>query len=308
MHDVAILMCTWFGERYLRAMLDSIKSQTHGNWVLYVSDDGSTDQTTLILEAFRQECGDTKCVVFFGPKKGSTANFFYLLSKVADRHTYYAYADQDDIWHSDKLERAVRALEKGGASSPKLYAGKTRLIDTQGQVLGYSPRLRRAASFSNALVQNIASGNTMVFNRETKRLMSHLAQSGNFGVLHDWTTYLVVTAVEGEVIYDPVPGVDYRQHSANQIGSGADWQSRFKRWNGLWQGEFGFYHTANDQALAEISAQMTEKNQRVWRLFQEARRHENGISRLWKIHQSGVSRQSKLQQASLLLAALLGKL
>jgi glycosyltransferase involved in cell wall biosynthesis len=52
---VAILMCTFNGERFLKEQLDSFATQTHQNWTLWVSDDGSTDQTLEILRATQAE-------------------------------------------------------------------------------------------------------------------------------------------------------------------------------------------------------------------------------------------------------------
>lgn len=46
---VAILLCTFHGEKYLSEQLDSIAAQTHGNWEIWASDDGSSDATHQIL-------------------------------------------------------------------------------------------------------------------------------------------------------------------------------------------------------------------------------------------------------------------
>lgn len=54
---VAILMATYNGSKYLQEQLDSIARQNHHNWILYVSDDGSTDATLDILQAFQQAWG-----------------------------------------------------------------------------------------------------------------------------------------------------------------------------------------------------------------------------------------------------------
>lgn len=40
---VAILLCTYNGARFLAEQLDSLESQTHQNWIVFASDDGSTD-------------------------------------------------------------------------------------------------------------------------------------------------------------------------------------------------------------------------------------------------------------------------
>ena len=50
---ICILLCTLNGERFLQKQLDSIASQTHTNWLVVISDDGSTDQTKVIIKNFK---------------------------------------------------------------------------------------------------------------------------------------------------------------------------------------------------------------------------------------------------------------
>ena len=46
---IAVLMCTYNGEKFLIEQLDSLLSQSHKNLIICVSDDGSTDTTLIIL-------------------------------------------------------------------------------------------------------------------------------------------------------------------------------------------------------------------------------------------------------------------
>lgn len=55
---VVILMSTYNGQRYLAEQLDSICAQTHKNWKLWVSDDGSSDNTCQILSDYQKRLGD----------------------------------------------------------------------------------------------------------------------------------------------------------------------------------------------------------------------------------------------------------
>lgn len=41
--SVAVLMATYNGDKYLSEQIDSIFSQTYGDWTLYIQDDGSND-------------------------------------------------------------------------------------------------------------------------------------------------------------------------------------------------------------------------------------------------------------------------
>ena len=58
---------------------------------------------------------------------------------------YFAYADQDDVWEADKLERAVAWLQTVSENVPALYGSRTLLVDARNQHIGYSPLFERPA-------------------------------------------------------------------------------------------------------------------------------------------------------------------
>lgn len=161
---VAILLCTYHGQHYLAEQLDSFAAQSHPNWEIWASDDGSEDDTHAILEAYQQKWPAGRLSIHFGPAEGFAANFLSLTCKASIKADYYAYSDQDDVWEAGKLERAVRWLETIPPNIPALYCGRTRLVDADNNEIGLSPLFSKPPSFANALMQNIGGGNTMVFN------------------------------------------------------------------------------------------------------------------------------------------------
>ena len=46
---LAILMCTYNGERFLKEQLDSLLCQSFDDFIIYVHADGSKDKTLAIL-------------------------------------------------------------------------------------------------------------------------------------------------------------------------------------------------------------------------------------------------------------------
>ena len=72
---VAILLCTFNRARYLPAQLASLEHQTHRNWHLIVSDDGSTDDTLTIIAIFAQRVSQP-VEIREGPEPGTNPELF----------------------------------------------------------------------------------------------------------------------------------------------------------------------------------------------------------------------------------------
>lgn len=303
---VAILLGTFNGESYISEQLSSFTQQTFSRWSLWASDDGSRDKTLDILHRFQADQSPREVFVLKGPSEGFAANF---LSMVCDPRVvadYFAYADQDDIWNADKLERAVRWLNGQDPVVPALYCSRTTLVDANNRTLGQSPDFRRPATFQNALVQSIASGNTMVFNQAARAVL--LAAGADVKVpAHDWWTYLVVSGVGGSVLFDPVPSLRYRQHGTNLIGAGVGWVSRIQRLRGMLMSQVRLLHQQNLDSLQRIRSLVPPHHIEYWDAFVQARQGRV-LNRLLALRRSGAYRQTRLSNFTLVLAAVLGKL
>ena len=298
---VAVLLGTLNGAEFLGEQLESIERQSATCWQLVVSDDGSQDGTQECLSAFRRRAGEGRVSITSGPGRGYVANFLSLLHAPTDAD-YFAFADQDDVWDADKLQRAVSALSTAAQDRPALYCSRTRLIDEQGGPVGLSPLFTRPPGFANALIQNIAGGNTMVFNRAAREL---LIAFGDVDVVsHDWWVYLVISACGGEIFYDPEPSLDYRQHRGNQIGSS---QHLSDHWNRLLLGLRGRkrdWNARNIAALNQMSTLLTDDSRRVLSEFCHAR-HAGLWGRIIGMRRAGVYAQSVPGNIGLFVATIL---
>lgn len=212
--NVAILLSTHDGSPYLPRLLDSLAAQTWPAWRLVVRDDGSSDDTWRILEDFAA-AHPGRIALEGGEHLGATASFLRLLGRPEIDADAVALCDQDDVWHPDKLERAMRRLE-GRDATPCLYCSRVELVDAALRPLGRSPLVRRWG-FESALFENVAIGCTVVVNRAAFDLLSRRVPAAEGVGAHDWWCYLAVAAV-GEVLYDPRPTLDYRLHGRNAVG------------------------------------------------------------------------------------------
>lgn len=297
---VAILLGTFNGSRYLVEQLESIRAQDHKNWCIHASDDASSDETLSILERYQAVLGPERMQVYNGPAKGFSRNFLSLALNSDVRADYFAFCDQDDIWHSDKLSRALAALADVPEGVPGLYCSRTRLIDENGTVLGNSLLFKRSPSFANALIQSLAGGNTMVFNQGACAL---LRTAGELEIVaHDWWLYMLVTGCEGVVYYDAQPTVDYRQHNLNLIGSNTGFRERLVRLKRLSQGRFREWNSCNLPALHSC-CHLFSSESRVTLAEFSAARHAGLFGRVRGVVTSGVYRQRRIDYMILLIAA-----
>jgi glycosyltransferase involved in cell wall biosynthesis len=303
---VAILLCTYNGARYLAEQLDSHAAQTVAHWEVQVSDDGSSDATRAILDTCRTRWGAARLHVHQGPGRGFAANFLSLVCRPELEADFFAYSDQDDIWHADKLERALRWLQSVPADVPALYCARTRLVDAAGHATGLSPWFSRPTGFANALLQNVASGNTMVFNSAARRLLQEAGQDVDVAA-HDWWTYMVVTGCGGRVFFDAQPALDYRQHDTNVIGMNGGWGARVKRIRMLWHGRFRRWNAGHIAALDRLEHRLTPENREILGHFRKLR--EVGLlGRIVHFQRSGIYRQTLPGNIGLVAAVVFKKL
>jgi glycosyltransferase involved in cell wall biosynthesis len=303
--SVAILLCTLSGARFLPLQLTSIVQQDFTNWRVFASDDGSHDDTCAILLDFQRKIGPGKVAIRKGPRKGFVANFLSLACDSDLRATYYAFCDQDDVWEPGKLSRALDFLKNIPAEMPAVYCSRTRLIDENGRTIGFSPLFKKNPTFRNALVQNIAGGNTMVFNEKARELLIR-AGSDITVPAHDWWLYLSTSAVGGRVLYDHFPTVQYRAHRFNLIGSNRTLLSRVHRFQMIWNDRFKIWSDMNIQTLQRIRHTMTEDNQATLDLFCQAR-EKALFPRVLGILRSGIYRQTFFGNLGLIIATLVRK-
>jgi glycosyltransferase involved in cell wall biosynthesis len=137
---VAILMGTMNGARFLPEQLDSLAAQTHQNWVLIASDDGSTDDTVRILRAYQAKWPAGKMIIKEGPKQGFCVNFLSMACDPVIKADYYAFCDQDDVWLATKLAVAIQNISENQEENiPYVYCGRTSYINEKLKKIGCSP-------------------------------------------------------------------------------------------------------------------------------------------------------------------------
>lgn len=299
---VAILMATYNGEGFLRKQLDSIMCQSHQNWVLHVSDDGSSDSTLDIVREYAEKLPQGRVHIHEGPRMGFAQNFLSLVRRREVIGDFYAFCDQDDIWLEDKISRALSMVKVGGGY---LYCSRTFLINEVGCSIGLSPLFQLPPSFCNALVQSIAGANTMLFDSRIRELLAQVPQDARV-ISHDWLAYMLAAGCGAVVEYDSQPSLMYRQHQQNLIGTNTTISGRVARFFRMLEGDYRGWNSSNLSILKHFEASLTPDSQMVLQRFSIARASA-GAKGLILLRRSGVRRQTAIENMGLGLAALLGR-
>lgn len=225
---IAILLSTYNGADYLAEQIDSIKQQTYSSWQLYIRDDGSTDQTVQIIQAYQK--ADQR-IVFLNETHienlGVKRSFMALLANA--RADYYMFCDQDDVWLPEKIELTLAKMMK------KYVTDKPRLIHTDLMVVDQDLKPQKAMfgrdfqdDFRDVLYSNSVTGCTVMVNEALRQLLLKTSFEPQQVVMHDWW-FALVAAAFGEIDYLEKPTILYRQHGDNTFGADVSGFQRLRR-------------------------------------------------------------------------------
>lgn len=110
---VSIIMPVYNGERFLSEAIDGIIAQTYENWELLAVDDGSTDKSIQIIEAYAENDGRIRLYKNDSGEHGPGIARNYGIDRISGKYAYFI--DADDWIEKDLLEDTVAVAEKTGA-------------------------------------------------------------------------------------------------------------------------------------------------------------------------------------------------
>lgn len=218
---ISVALCSYNGEKFLDPQLESVARQTRLPDELVICDDGSTDGTGGLVEAFSKTASFPTRFVSNPKNLGVSKNFEQAIS-LCDGDVIVT-ADQDDVWFPHKLA----TIEAAFRSNPGvgLVFSDADLIDDEGQSLGarlwptvrFDGSLRRQIArrdpFLTLLKRPVITGATMAFRSGFRSILLPIAP----GWVHDEWIGLMIAGVSNLKAI-PEPLMQYRRHSNNQIG------------------------------------------------------------------------------------------
>lgn len=207
---VCVVLPTYNGTKYLANQLDSILGQTYPNIEVWLRDDGSCDSTVEVIRKYASTYDNVRFIEDDLGNLGCPASFYEIIRRAAPCD-YYAFADQDDIWESEKVQRAVDALSVLEAGVPGVYYSSFTYVDSNGAVIREAAEQDVETPFVRTLFYTPGLGFTIAFNRRACEEFILNVETGP--EMHDrWM--LRCGSAFGRVIYDPVPTAKHIRHQS----------------------------------------------------------------------------------------------
>jgi glycosyltransferase involved in cell wall biosynthesis len=218
---IAILLAAYNAEKYLGEQIDSLISQTNNDWILYIRNDGSDDNTGEIISDYCDRFINIIEVDKGGRNLGCRNNFFRLLEVVDS--DYYMFCDADDVWFSNKIELSMNRMEEIISANPEkpllvhtdsaIYDEQLNLVaESFWQTVNINPD--KFLSFNQICICCCVGGSTMLFNKRVKELVFPLADNSlmfDYWIAINTVKYGVISSIH-------TPTKKYRQHDSNVCG------------------------------------------------------------------------------------------
>jgi glycosyltransferase involved in cell wall biosynthesis len=211
---VTICMATYEPPPELfRRQVESIRAQTHRNWLCVISDDGSSAAAIARMRAVIGD--DARFVISPADRRlGFYLNFERALALAPAATTYVAFSDQDDRWYPEKLEALI-----GEIGDAQLIYSDARVIVSDGTPVSdtyWVTRRHNHDALGELLITNSVTGAAALFRRELLDVALPFPPA-QFTHFHDHWLAVVALAL-GRIAFVDRPLYDYVQHGDATLG------------------------------------------------------------------------------------------
>lgn len=216
MPKVAVLLPVYNGGKHLQRAIQSILAQSYTDFELYITNDGSTDDTDAIVKTF----SDKRITYAQQQNHGLTQTLNDAITNT--RSEFIARMDSDDFSEPERLQRQVDYLYQ----HPEIgVLGTTAYIMSEaGEIVGVNPSLLNNPELQvQLLYQTPFSHGSIVFRRA---LLSHMtppyyqASAGNAEDYQFWSRLATITKLANL----PEPLYGWRDNPTGMSNSGSERQ------------------------------------------------------------------------------------
>lgn len=222
MKTIGVALCTYNGENYLKAQLDSILQQTVSVNEIVICDDRSTDATDAILESYQTKFPNIIKLVKNEVTLRSVKNFEKAISLVSSDFIFLS--DQDDIWRVDKVEKTLQIFNEN--PTVEGVFSNASFINSTGKLLPHD--LWKSIYFQSintnfselfqfiVLKRNMVTGATLCIKKEVKEYAFPFPEVKSFHHDH-WLAFLI--SYHNKLAFCDENLISYRLHDEQQVGS-----------------------------------------------------------------------------------------
>ena len=215
---VSVILPAYGMGKFIRQALESIGSQTYGNWeVILVDDCGPEDGTREAMQEFRNN-HPSRRVEYLRNKENTGCGESRNIGMDAARGEYFAFLDPDDFWGHGYLEAALKGIGNGDLCFPGV-----RLVDDQGADLGSRMGGRmeelRGSFPSSLFVENFLLPSCTVIHRRVREVIGGFDPNRDVMYAADWDFYLRCIAGGQRFVLMKEEHCYYRKHQGAATGN-----------------------------------------------------------------------------------------
>ncbi len=222
---IAVLLASYNGTKFIEEQLKSLFDQTYKDFAVFISDDGSNDDTLIKEQKFAENYPDRLFVYSRSSKKrGAKNNFLDLCNMALETDAdYFMFCDQDDVWIPDKIRLTVNEMQKlEGDNIPVLIHTDLSVVDSELRTIDKSFVKYRGIDphcimLNRLLIQNNVTGCTAMLNRALLEKGMQFKDTEKL-IMHDWW-FALVACLFGKIRFIDIPTVKYRQYGGNVVGA-----------------------------------------------------------------------------------------
>lgn len=205
---ISVCMATYNGGKFIREQLESILSQLPTDAEVIVADDGSTDDTLLVVESLKEPR-----VRVLPAEKHLGVIYNHERALQASKGEFIFLADQDDIWLPGKVEKVLAALKD--ADLVIHDAWMLRPSEPSGSSWVRDGKLSEIRPYTKGVFanwwKNSFTGCCMAFRRSI--LDRALPFPRNLPMHDQWLGFVAEKFFRVSYVTEPL--IEYRQHSGN---------------------------------------------------------------------------------------------
>jgi rhamnosyltransferase len=229
MKKICVILASYNGSKWIKKQIESILNQKKINIDLFINDDCSNDNTLDILKNLSKN----KNNIFLHKRKKNTGsaaqNFLQSILRINfKKYDYISLADQDDIWNQNKLNRAIKIINKMNLDC---YSSDVTIFFKNGKT-EYLKKSHKQ-KFFDFLFEGGGPGSTFVMKKKfITDLKNNLKKNTKFTkkiIFHDWYIYFFARINNYKWHIDNFSGLRYRQHELNELGANIGARNKIKR-------------------------------------------------------------------------------